>query len=196
MGISMFTEWCIVEMMGHRRIAGHVTERTIAGHGFLEVRIPSEPPMMQLIQPSSIYALTPCTEETARAYAKTLSPEPLTLFDARRMLAVDAPPASEAAPPWSNTVSREYDDEDYFDRKPDDDDLDDDPSYDYENEASPTVGSDSSTLPNVNVEVAALATTVEGPDATPTEVGIVGTGAPSSADAKPTAPVDPDEVLF
>jgi len=171
---TIFTEWCIVEMMGHRRIAGHVTERTIAGHGFLEVRIPSEPPLVQFIQPSSIYAMTPCTEETARSLAKTLSPEPISYFDAKRMLAVDAPSASEASRPWHDT-NPDPDElgngDDDFDAAERDHDMDDEiDGYDP--------------IPQIV------------PNTEPVPIQPVSVNVDVSADATPTVATDPNEVLF
>ena len=35
-----FDQWCIVEVMGHQRYVGRVTEQVIAGTGFVRVDIP------------------------------------------------------------------------------------------------------------------------------------------------------------
>lgn len=64
-----FAEWCVVELMGHRRLAGFLTEVEIAGRGFLRLEIPSAPPATQLYNPTSVYAITPTTEDTARRVA-------------------------------------------------------------------------------------------------------------------------------
>lgn len=61
-----FSEHAIVEMLGHRRVAGLLTEVQIAGAGFLRLDIPTTPPMTQIISPASIYAITPTTEEVTR----------------------------------------------------------------------------------------------------------------------------------
>lgn len=66
--------WFIVELLGHRRLAGKVTERTIAGAGFLRIDVPgpdAAPIATQYFAPGSVYALTPTTEETARRVAST-----------------------------------------------------------------------------------------------------------------------------
>lgn len=74
-----FSEWAVLELMGHRKLAGKVTEATIAGHGLIRLDIPDGP--TQFYSPSSIYCLTPVSEETARAFAKAHIPEPVTRWE-------------------------------------------------------------------------------------------------------------------
>lgn len=80
--------FAIVEQMGHKRIAGRVTEVVLAGHGFLRIDVPSadDPEKWsatQFISPASgsIYALTPVSEEVARAVARTAKPEPVHTWE-------------------------------------------------------------------------------------------------------------------
>lgn len=35
-----FEGWAILELMGHRRLGGHVSEATVAGAGFLRIDVP------------------------------------------------------------------------------------------------------------------------------------------------------------
>lgn len=66
-----FQGWCILEQLGHKRLSGYVSEQTVAGFGYLRIDIPREgEPMTQLINPSTIYAITPTTEEIARRVAQ------------------------------------------------------------------------------------------------------------------------------
>lgn len=84
-----FQGWCVVELLGHRRLAGHVTEQEIAGAAFLRVDVPEvddEPAATQFVNPSSVYALTPTTEEIARAVSRTSRPAPVDLWTLRRAL--------------------------------------------------------------------------------------------------------------
>lgn len=65
--------WAIVEIMGHQRFAGYVSERAIGGASLLQVDVPEcdgRAAFTKLIGVGSIYAITPCTEETARAAAQ------------------------------------------------------------------------------------------------------------------------------
>jgi hypothetical protein len=65
-----FKGWAILELMGHRRLAGFVQEVTLAGAGMLRIDVPGKDGnATQFFSPSSVYALTPCSEATARAVA-------------------------------------------------------------------------------------------------------------------------------
>jgi hypothetical protein len=72
-----FASWSILELMGHRRLAGYVQEVELAGQGLLRIDIPSEPPVTQFYGVASVYCLTPTTEEVARAVAAQMSPQPV-----------------------------------------------------------------------------------------------------------------------
>lgn len=92
----VFEEWAVLELMGHRRVAGKVTEQQIAGAGFIRIDIPSDPPATQFYAPSSVYAITPTTEEIARAIAKEGDHGPINRWELRRML--EAPAAADDDP--------------------------------------------------------------------------------------------------
>lgn len=76
-----FAGWAVLELMGHRRLAGYVQEVELAGQGMLRLDIPDEVPATdgeqtgyapiatQFYSPGSVYCLTPCTEDAARAVA-------------------------------------------------------------------------------------------------------------------------------
>jgi hypothetical protein len=78
---SLFAEWVVLELMGHRRLAGYLTEQEISGRGFLRLDIPvgpdGEPAATQLYNPGSVYAITPTTEAIARAVAAGARPAPV-----------------------------------------------------------------------------------------------------------------------
>lgn len=91
---STFAEWCIVELMGHRRLGGYVTEATIAGEGFLRVEVPGpagEPIATQFFRPGSVYALTPVTEAMARAVAASNQPQPVSRWELPAPCPTDPP---------------------------------------------------------------------------------------------------------
>ena len=75
--------WAILEFMGHRKLAGHVREVSIAGTGMLRLDIydGTEPMVTQYYRPGVVYCMTPTTEEIARAMGTTLQPTPATAFD-------------------------------------------------------------------------------------------------------------------
>ncbi len=75
---------CIVELLGHRRLAGRVREVQLAGAGFLRLDIPptdGHEAQTQLISPSSVYALHPTTEAIATAAAARCRPEPVARWE-------------------------------------------------------------------------------------------------------------------
>ncbi len=79
-----FETWAIVELMGHRRIVGRVTEQEIAGHGFLRLDVPDsggEIVQSQFVSPASVYAITPVSEEAARLAARSQSRAPITVWE-------------------------------------------------------------------------------------------------------------------
>lgn len=79
-----FRQWAIVDVMGHQRYVGYVSEQVIAGQGFVRVDIPSvgdTPEWTKLIGTSSIYAITPVSEEIARQMADTQSAKPVQAYE-------------------------------------------------------------------------------------------------------------------
>lgn len=80
---ATFEGWCILELMGHRRLAGMVQEVEIAGAGFFRIDVPGpkEDSMTQFYPPSAVYCLTPTTEEIARAVALHNQAGPVTRWE-------------------------------------------------------------------------------------------------------------------
>ena len=79
-----FSEWAVLELMGHRRLAGRVTEEQIAGAGVLRLDVPGEggqPAVTQYYSPSALYCITPTTEEIARKIAKANRPAPVHRYE-------------------------------------------------------------------------------------------------------------------
>ena len=76
-----FKGWAIVELMGHRKLAGHVSEVTIAGSAMLRLDVPSEPPVTQFYGGSAIYCITPTTEALARKIASASRPTPVHAYE-------------------------------------------------------------------------------------------------------------------
>lgn len=70
--------WAVLELMGHRRLAGKLSEHELGGHVLLRLDVPDgEGWTTQFYGPGAIYCLTPTTEETARAFAAGRRPEPV-----------------------------------------------------------------------------------------------------------------------
>lgn len=113
-----YQTWAIVELLGHKTIAGFVTEQQIAGAALVRIDVPetpadvkwsheypATPAYTKLVGVGSIYALTPCDEAVARAAAREIerenNPLPVSL---PRQLALPSSAALEE--------HVEYDDED------------------------------------------------------------------------------------
>lgn len=73
--------WTVLELLGHRRLHGLVQETTLAGAGMLRIDVyegPAETPALtQYYPPSSVYCLTPATEEACRKAAMPWAPPAL-----------------------------------------------------------------------------------------------------------------------
>lgn len=75
-----FDEWALVELMGHRRFAGRVTEQTIAGRGFVRIEVPAvagRDAFTKLVGTGSVYSITPVEEPVARVIAGNLQDPPI-----------------------------------------------------------------------------------------------------------------------
>ena len=97
-----FEQWCIVELYGHNRIVGMVSEQSIGGATFVRVDVPEvqreaervdqktfkRETYMETIAPftkffgqGAIYAITPTTQEIATAIAARLVVRPVNAFE-------------------------------------------------------------------------------------------------------------------
>lgn len=72
-----YSGWSVLELMGHRRLVGFVTETKLAGAPVLRIDVPRpEDPLdagvevTQFYAPSALYCLTPATEDAVRAELK------------------------------------------------------------------------------------------------------------------------------
>lgn len=70
-----FEGWAILELMGHRRLAGRLSEATIAGGAFVRLDMPKQDgtEVTQFYSPSAVYCITPTSEELARRIAAGVS---------------------------------------------------------------------------------------------------------------------------
>lgn len=78
-----FDEWAIVEVMGRQSYAGKVTEQVFGGASLIRVDVPSvngSAAFTKLIGLSSIYAITPTTEDVVRRYISYHRPVPMNIY--------------------------------------------------------------------------------------------------------------------
>lgn len=89
-----FNGWAVLELMGHRRLTGLVREVTLAGAGFLRIDVyegaAEEAKATQFYPPSSVYCLTPTSEEAARKASMPWQPAALA-----EPATVDCPPGCQ-----------------------------------------------------------------------------------------------------
>jgi hypothetical protein len=96
---DVFREWAILELMGHRRLAGLLSEQTIGGTVFIRLDVPAvegKPAATQFYSAQAVYAITPCSENTARQVAAIGKVEPVTQWELPRL---DPPTADFIEPP-------------------------------------------------------------------------------------------------
>jgi hypothetical protein len=83
--------WAILELMGHRRLAGFVSEEAMFGTALLRIDIPKagatngELAATQYYGGSSIYCLTPTTEGVARRISEMDQPAPVQPWEIRQL---------------------------------------------------------------------------------------------------------------
>lgn len=121
-----FESWAIVEMLGHKKLAGFVSEQTIAGAALIRVDVPATPEdtrsgdawpatagYTKLIGVGSVYCLTPCSEEVARRAAREIErmndPIPVYIPVQRQLVAA----ATNAAVSDAVAIDDDDDEEDW-----------------------------------------------------------------------------------
>lgn len=78
-----FESWAIIELFGHNRIAGKVSEATIGGCAFLRCDVPEfngHEAFTKFYGNGAIYSMTPCSEEAALLALKHIMPEPVSVW--------------------------------------------------------------------------------------------------------------------
>ena len=82
---TKFEEWALVEIMGRQRVAGKVTETTLAGGAFLRVDVPDpatgETQFTRFYAPGSIYCISPVSREVALQLAGSIVADPVSKWD-------------------------------------------------------------------------------------------------------------------
>lgn len=96
--MESFEGWAILELMGHRRLAGFVRDVEMFGGRMCRIDVPGpvggEPKATQFYAAGAIYCVTPTTEETARRVAETGDVAPVKPWEFPSQL----PAASQEGP--------------------------------------------------------------------------------------------------
>lgn len=77
------TFWAVVEVMGHRKYAGMLSEEELGGDTFIRIDVPASDDsesFSKLFGKGAIYCITPTTEEATRALIKQIQPQPLHIY--------------------------------------------------------------------------------------------------------------------
>lgn len=84
---ATFDEWAILELLGHVRTAGRITEVTLFGAamGRIDIPTPDGGMITQFFGGGSVYRMTPTTEEIARVVALSNQPAPVYRFELREI---------------------------------------------------------------------------------------------------------------
>ncbi len=111
-----FEQWCIVELFGHARIAGLVSEQAIGGQTFVRVDVPeveheaervnheerrlekyveTVPAFTKFYGSGAIYAITPVDEAIARAVAGNLIVRAVNPFELPHLRQLAEPARAE-----------------------------------------------------------------------------------------------------
>ncbi len=114
-----FETWALLELYGHARLAGLVSEQTIGGVGFIRVDVPEvQRQAMHWLDggkhetvvetlagftkfygPGALFSITPTTEEIARAVACSIASRPIQQFDLPQLKALEAPSRDDEEEP-------------------------------------------------------------------------------------------------
>jgi hypothetical protein len=81
---TKFETWAMVELFGHGRIVGLVTEQAIGGASFIRVDVPKvdgTTDFTRLFGASAIYAISPITKDLAVRLAQLMSARPVEPYE-------------------------------------------------------------------------------------------------------------------
>lgn len=91
---TTFEEWALVELFGHSRIVGRVTEAQIGGGNFIRVDVPDENGnaiYTRFFGPSAIYSISPVSKQTCIGMAANIGAEPVKPYDVIKRVQASQP---------------------------------------------------------------------------------------------------------
>ena len=81
-------QWAVLELMGHIRYGGKVSKDNQFGTAMLRVDVPQADGSFatQFVNPASLFRMTICAEDIARAAAKAGQPDPVNRWELSHLL--------------------------------------------------------------------------------------------------------------
>ncbi len=114
--------WAVVELFGHTRVAGKISNVSIAGCGFIRVQVPAHknvPAYTRDIAPKAVYALNPCDEAAVMSALGHCSESPVVELCASDIYKrIREEMKTREAVPQLDCSNREDDVDVDFDRQP------------------------------------------------------------------------------
>ena len=78
----------VIELFGHNRISGKVTEQSIGSATFIRIDVPEtdhQPKFTRIVHPNAVYAINPVTEEVMLHMANVIQQKPIEAWDIKAM---------------------------------------------------------------------------------------------------------------
>lgn len=75
---------CLVELFGHNRISGMISEHALGNSVMIRIDVPEtnqNPAFTKFVNPSSVYALNPIAEEMMHQMAEEIKAKPIQFYD-------------------------------------------------------------------------------------------------------------------
>jgi len=89
-GNTKFEQWALVELMGHQRIAGLVSECSIGGAAMLRVDVPHLTGIgfafTRFYAAAAVYCISPTDKQIAVGLAAKCSARPVNIYDLARLV--------------------------------------------------------------------------------------------------------------
>lgn len=93
--------WAVVDLFGHTRVAGRISDHVIGGETFIRIDVPAQgeqPEFTELYGKGAIYSIKFVSETIARGIATALKRQPISMYELpqemrQRLQALPAPAA-------------------------------------------------------------------------------------------------------
>jgi hypothetical protein len=98
---NQLNEWALVELMGHQRIVGKISEEIIAGGSFLRVDVPAveeNKAFTRFYGSSAIYCISLLAEGVAMGLVRQSRHEPVSRFELPQLAEKAGPDREEYQP--------------------------------------------------------------------------------------------------